>query len=121
MVQLLVNQSRHQSVSQNGLPGVIATLTVDQDFESVGGFVSAKLRIRKSNARQMFNAFNAPGQNGHHAVHRVVAVNKHVIKNVLGELKVKDLHLLTITNLSSVPVTLTLVLNGVNGLPQNVL
>ena len=89
-------------MSQNGLHGVIATLTVDQDFESVGGFVSAKLRIRKSNARQMFNAFNAPGQNGHHAVHRVVAVNKHVIKNVLGELKVKDLHLLIITNLSRI-------------------
>lgn len=69
----------------------------------------------------MFNAFNALGQNGHHAVHRVVAVNKHAIKNVLGELKVKDLHLLIITNLLSVLVTLTHVLNGVNGLLQNVL
>ena len=74
-------------------------LTVDQDFESVGGFVSAKLKIRKSNAKQMFDVFNAPGQSGHHAVHRVVAVNKHVIKNVLEELKVKDLPLLIITNL----------------------
>ena len=74
-------------------------LTVDQDFESVGGFVSAKLKIKKSNAKQMFNVFNALGQNGHHAVHRVVAVNKHVIKNVLEELKAKDLPLLIITNL----------------------
>jgi len=95
-------------------------LTVDQDFERADGFVSAKLKIRKSNAKQMFNAFNAPGQNGRHAVHRVVAVNKHVIKNVLEELKVKDLPLLIITNLLSVLVTLTHVLNGVNGLPQNV-
>ena len=86
-------------MSQNGLHGVIATLTVDQDFESVGGCVSAKLKIRKSNAKQMFNAFNAPGQNGHPAVLRVVAVNKHVIKNVLEELKAKDLPLLIITNL----------------------
>ena len=89
----------HQSVSQNGRHGVTAMLTVDQDFESVGGFVSVKLKIRKSNAKQMFNAFNAPGQNGRPAVHRVVAVNKHVIKNVLEELKVKDLPLLIITNL----------------------
>ena len=88
-----------QSVSQNGRHGVIATLTVDRDFESVGGSVSAKLKIRKSNAKQMFNAFNAPGQNGHPAVHRVVAVNKHVIKNVLEELNPKDLPLLIITNL----------------------
>ena len=91
-----------QSVNQNGHHGVIAMLTVDQDFESVGGYVSAKLRTKKSNAKQMFNAFNAPGQNGHPAVLRVVAVNKHVIKNVLGELKVKDLHLLIITNLSRI-------------------
>ena len=74
-------------------------LTVAQDFESVDGFVSAKLKIRKSNAKQMFNAYNAPGPNGHHAVHHVVAVNKHVIKNVLEELKAKDLPLLIITNL----------------------
>ena len=86
-------------MSQNGLHGLIAMLTVDQDFESVGGFVSAKLKIRKSNAKQMFNAYNAPGPNGHHAVHHVVAVNKHVIKNVLEELKAKDLPLLIITNL----------------------
>jgi len=96
-------------------------LTVAQDFESVGGFVSAKLKIRKSNAKQMFNVYNAPGPNGHHAVHHVVAVNKHVIKNVLEELKAKDLPLLIITNLLSVLVTLIHVQNGVNGLPQNVL
>ena len=88
-----------RSVSQNGRHGVIVMLTVDQDFESVGGFVSVKSKIRKSNAKQMFNVFNAPGLNGHHAVHPVVVVNKHVIKNVLEELKVKDLPLLIITNL----------------------
>jgi len=91
-------------------------LTVDQDFEDA----KADVQMRKSNAKQMFNVFNAPGLNGHHAVHRVVAVNKHVIKNVLEKLKVKDLPLLIITNLLSVLVTLTHVLNGVNGLPQNV-
>ena len=74
-------------------------LTVDQDFESVGGFVSAKLKIKKSNAKQMFNALNAPDLNGYHAVHHVVAANKHVIKNVLEELKAKDLPLQIITNL----------------------
>ena len=74
-------------------------LTVYQDFESVGGFVSAKLKIKKSNAKQMCNVYNAPGPNGHHAVHHVVAVNKHVIKNVLEELKAKDLPLLIIANL----------------------
>ena len=88
-----------KTLSQNGRHGVIATLTVDQDFESVGGFVSVKLKIRKSNAKQMFTVFNALGQNGHHVVHRAVAVNKHVIKNVSEELKVKDLPLLIITNL----------------------
>ena len=47
----------------------------------------------------MFSVFNAPGQNGHHAVHHVVAVSKRVIKNVLEELKAKDLPLLIIMNL----------------------
>lgn len=95
-------------------------LNVVRALESVGGSVLARLKIRKLNAKQMFNAFNAPGQNGHHAVHHVVVVNKRVIKNVLGELKAKDLLLLIITNLLSVIVILIHVLNGVNGLPQNV-
>ena len=50
----------------------------------------------------MFSVFNAPGQNGHHAVHHVVAVNKRAIKNVLEELKAKDLPLLIIMNRSRI-------------------
>ena len=38
----------------------------------------------------MFNVFNALGQNGHHVVHHVVEDNKHVIKSVSEEQKVKD-------------------------------
>ena len=87
-----------QSVNQNGHHGVIAMLTVALDLENADGSVLAKLKIRKSNARLMFNVFNAPGQNGHHAVRHVVEVNKHVIKNVLEALKVKDLLLLIIMN-----------------------
>lgn len=87
-----------QSVNQNGHHGVIAMLTVALDLENADGSVLAKLKIRKLNARPMFNAFNAPGQNGHHAVRHVVVVNKHVIKNVLEALKAKDLLLLIIMN-----------------------
>ena len=74
-------------------------LTVALDLGSADGSASVKLKIRKSNAKQMFNALNAPDLNGYHAVHYVVAANKHVIKNVLEELKAKDLPLLIITNL----------------------